>query len=337
MRFLITSDLHLTDRDDDSYRWSIFPWIENQVEKKKIDSVFILGDLTDQKDKHSAKLVNMLFDNIFSLSNKCYVVLLRGNHDCIDPNTPFFRFLNEFADLDYFWEPDFGVFGDDKFLCLPHSRNPKEEWKDINFNDLDYIFAHQTFNGAVSSNGYTLEGVNTSMFKGVNAKIFSGDIHVPQKVGPVTYVGSPYRIKFGDNFNPRVLVVDGADIEELHFPCLSKHVVHLSDPYDIFDTKYKHIKKGDMVKVKLRIPRSKFVDWEKYKHEIEHNCWELQVKLCGIELEKTKTRKRLGENNQMSDSDIVSSDELFKEFCEINKVPENLRKTGLSLLNKEGL
>lgn len=31
MSILLTSDLHLTDRDRDEYRWGLFPWLKEQI------------------------------------------------------------------------------------------------------------------------------------------------------------------------------------------------------------------------------------------------------------------------------------------------------------------
>jgi UDP-2,3-diacylglucosamine pyrophosphatase LpxH len=57
MKAIITSDLHLTDRPQDEYRWGIFPWLVNQSKELEVENLFILGDLTDFKDKHSAKII----------------------------------------------------------------------------------------------------------------------------------------------------------------------------------------------------------------------------------------------------------------------------------------
>jgi len=44
MSILITSDLHLTDRDRDEYRWGLFPWIAEQIDKHEVSTLLFLGD-----------------------------------------------------------------------------------------------------------------------------------------------------------------------------------------------------------------------------------------------------------------------------------------------------
>ena len=49
-------------------------------------------------------------------------------------------------------------------------------------------------------NGFSLEGYESKKMDKCSATIIAGDIHVPQLVGNVEYVGSPYRIRFNDAF-----------------------------------------------------------------------------------------------------------------------------------------
>ncbi|HWY34909.1 MAG TPA: hypothetical protein VNX68_09695, partial [Nitrosopumilaceae archaeon] len=62
MSILITSDLHLTDKDRDEYRWGLFPWLKQQIISYKPTTLLFLGDTTDAKDRHSAKLTNRIVD-----------------------------------------------------------------------------------------------------------------------------------------------------------------------------------------------------------------------------------------------------------------------------------
>ena len=55
MLTLLTSDLHLTDRPNDAYRWD---FLSKWLWGIRFDSLVILGDLTEEKDCHSSVLVN---------------------------------------------------------------------------------------------------------------------------------------------------------------------------------------------------------------------------------------------------------------------------------------
>src|SRR5277367_5080261 len=100
MSVLITSDIHLTDNPRDKYRWNLLPWLGEQAKKYQVDKIFILGDLTDSKDRHSASLVNAFVTSIIKLASECPVILLKGNHDYIDENTPFFMFTNSLPNVE---------------------------------------------------------------------------------------------------------------------------------------------------------------------------------------------------------------------------------------------
>ena len=90
---LLTSDLHFTDKPEDSYRFDLFDAMRDWCEEYPIKHIIILGDLTNEKDNHSSKLVNKIVNGIFSLTCYCPVDILMGNHDYIDPENAYFQFL----------------------------------------------------------------------------------------------------------------------------------------------------------------------------------------------------------------------------------------------------
>ncbi|RPI87194.1 MAG: hypothetical protein EHM40_23155, partial [Chloroflexi bacterium] len=84
MTWLVTSDLHLTDRPRDAHRFGLFKWLAKKQRKHGVKATFILGDITDKKDNHSSALVNRVVNELTQLEPPVYV--LKGNHDFIDPN-----------------------------------------------------------------------------------------------------------------------------------------------------------------------------------------------------------------------------------------------------------
>src|SRR5260221_13512060 len=101
MTWIATANLHLDDKPQHSYRWGVFDWLA----KQKAGGFLILGDLTDEKDKHSATLVNRMVAGIEKLRDQGDVYILMGNHDYIDPKYPFFDFLNHMEGVTYLREP----------------------------------------------------------------------------------------------------------------------------------------------------------------------------------------------------------------------------------------
>src|SRR3974390_2270860 len=117
MKWLITSDIHLSDRPRDSYRFGLFKWLVQQQRQHNTTPTFILGDLTHEKDNHSSLLVNRAIDEMTQLKPPVYI--LRGNHDGIDPNNPYFGFLSCIDGFEFVGIPTARNFG---VSLIPHYR-----------------------------------------------------------------------------------------------------------------------------------------------------------------------------------------------------------------------
>ena len=337
MTSLITTDLHLTDKPRDEYRFGLFPWIRKVVKKYSIQKVFILGDLTDFKDRHSSTLVNRIVDEFGKLSKEVNVDILEGNHDFVDVYNPFFRFLNRMKGVQFFYgKPKSNTMPDGgKAIMLPYTKTPKKDWKKHNLTEYDYIFMHQTFGGAVASNGYKMEGLSASLLKDVNGQVFSGDIHVPQKIGKVTYVGSPYHIHFGDTFLPRIILLKEGRHQYLRFPCLKKVTLNIKTAKDLYNIT--SLSEGDQVKVQVSILREQFVDWDAIKQDIQKTCNELGLDVFGIEPQEKKRRAALNEDHSSSAPKTKSflsapPDRIIHTFCKKERVGQYTQDIGVKFL-----
>lgn len=255
MVILVTSDLHLTDKTADVYRWEIFTFLSRQVEslkeKYKEVELFVLGDITDFKDRHSANLVNSIIISFQTLIEKDgikNIYFLRGNHDCIDETWPFFKFLDTYPNMHWINTAQMYLYESKDFnrthkcLFIPHYRM-KERYASI-FKAVrdkddrpDIVFMHETFNGALASNGQKMEGLNIRSASKLQVPIISGDIHVPQRIKNLTYVGSPYHVRFGDKFEPRVMLIteenDKLKLNSIPTNMPKKHVFEVSSLKDI--------------------------------------------------------------------------------------------------------
>ena len=290
MNILKIADLHLTDGKTDEYKWKFFPWLEKQIDKYKVDRVDILGDLTDKKDQHKSDLVNKTIDALVSLSNKCDVVLLMGNHDYIDAASPFFKFLNHIPNITFVIEPT-AIEGE---LFLPHARNPTEAWKwdsiSKDLKRLHTINIHQCLIGSKTPTGFSLEtGISKDFFKGYNGVVYAGDIHMPQVVGNVEYIGSPYPTTFGPGgVGYRCLLIDSdGDELDLEYSCLDKWSLRIKDPIDLEEY---DLVKGDQVKIVIELHPTYFPDWPQLKKEIKDYCDKAGVDLHGLEMVPEKKK-----------------------------------------------
>lgn len=311
---LICSDLHLTDRERDEYRWDFFKWIAKQLKKRNEDTLLILGDLTDEKDGHTAKLVNRIVDTLLDLP--AHVFVLKGNHDYKDADCAFFRFLGRegFCDkLDFISTPKWLQFvGKEQklkdlkltTLMLPHTADPMRDWADIDLKGVEVICCHQTYNGADAGGGFKLSSALSNRYwseeRGFKGKIISGDIHVAQTLGDVEYVGCPYPVHFGDAFETRVLQVERHNgavvVESIQAASIQRAVVDVTinpdtEVLDIEDA-LGSLRKGDQAKVRVHLPRAEFAGWEMHKGFVQAYAKENGIWLFSVELREVKRRKK---------------------------------------------
>lgn len=336
MKLIITTDLHFTDEPRDEYRFDLFPWLKDQVKKKKVDYLLILGDITDAKDCHSSILVNKIITGLVSIAKHVPIIVLKGNHDYIDADNPFFKFLSKLENV-YFINKSEAIGVEDKsLLFLPHTRTPKQDWGDINFKQYDYIFMHETINGSLASNGMKMEGFKLSFFKGFEGKIYSGDIHVPQTMGKglLEYVGCPYHVRFNDKFIPRVVYLNNKRQTDLFFPCLSKHTITIREPAEIIEL-YEDgvLKKNDQVKVRLKLHKSEYPEWNLYRGEAKDICEDLGLDLCGVELRRRKKVNISGSSAKTASVKNLESDEdVIKRYATGESLSDVVIESGLDLI-----
>lgn len=336
MKTLLATDLHLTDNERDSYRWGLFSWLAKTIIAKKVDSIYFLGDITDAKDKHSAILVNRIVEEMHHLAEHCPVTILRGNHDYLRDQQAFLSFLNRVPNIEFVDKVTKKQSGDKYLLFLPHTRQPEFEWANINFYDYDLIFMHETAKGSLVSNGTLMEEGIDGNFSDKelhpDTMIFSGDIHVPQQIGKIIYVGSPYPVHFGDKFKGRCILFDDQNpyetFQELHFPTIEKFTATIKSVDDVKDLS---LESGDQVKLKLELTPAEYSDWQKTRQEVMNYLEEKGVLLCGFELHTKKTtRVRLIDAKKTASS--RNYPDALRAYAKSQKLEDELVETGLVIL-----
>lgn len=247
---LITADIHLATNPRDHYRLNYMKRVASLLQRGDYDSFCILGDLTEAKDWHHSWLVNEIANWIVDCAKHADVTILLGNHDYTDRAHPFFAFLGHYPRVHFITEPGvFKIHGIGIVTCLPHTRNYEKDWAETLASEAHHnaalVFAHQTFDGARAANGKKLEGIPGSIFGG--KPVIAGDIHAPQKIGRIEYVGSPYRIDFGDEWDGRMIrFLNGKRVADQ--PCVTpqKRMIMVRSPAGIRNAKFN---RGDILKV----------------------------------------------------------------------------------------
>lgn len=323
---LITADLHLTDRKNDEYRWEIFDCLVDTINKRKIKYLFILGDLTDKKDAHQASLVHRIVRSFAKLAltpvEKIYV--LKGNHDYTEQTEPFFGFLTYLPKVVFISDVMGLEIGGSNCLFLPHTPTPKEDWKDLKMNDHDYIFCHQCFAGARAVNGHELDGAKIK----TKRVVFAGDIHEPQKVGRVRYVGSPYPITFVDDFEPRMLYLKDEKIKSIKRKTISKKTIRI-DSAEAYNTVKGN--KGDQIKIVVTLPKSEFSIWDNLKEKIKEHCIKNGIDLKALELRAAQD-KRNKDKKTRNKKVVGTPKQVYDDFCKKEKLSKATIKAGSEFL-----
>lgn len=286
---LLTADLHLVVDPACAYRWELFPWLRQTIKDERVKTLCILGDMVDRKDNHPAALVNRLCDELQKTIKETGVeiIAMPGNHDWLKEGEEFWAFLRHMDGIHYPvtpWEhPDpKGALA----LFLPFSRDPKREWAELRTLDqYDFVFMHQTINGAIASTGERLKGEDLpDIFDGVG-KIYSGDIHVPQIVEGVEYVGSPYHVHFGDNFKPRVVLLETIGrAADLHIPNMPHRVTLTVRSVAKLWDELGALKRGDQVKVRIELRPEERYEWAATRRAAVDMVRDEGMLLHGVEL-----------------------------------------------------
>jgi len=325
--------LHLTDRKEDEYRFKIFDYLYT----KTFDVLIILGDLCDAKDCHSGVFVNRVVSALLRFAEQGQEVhLLMGNHDySTDPSCPFFLFLQACPNCYYHNTAQIWEIGNQRLSFFPHSRTPEQYWPSMLRGPcdlgVDLALCHQVFSGAMSESGVELRGYDASLLQSAG-RILAGDVHVPQVVGPVEYVGAPYPIRFGDSFEPRMVLYDSGAFNVwsyLYPPSIQKLVLEISDPEQFeYNPTWRE---GDQVKIVLSMKRSNFGTWEACRRKIKKVCERNNLMLCGLEL-RERVRQKLSVVEKKPQAVPVSYADQFLEYCKYANIDKTDRSVGRELL-----
>jgi len=341
-RYLVTSDVHFTDAQQDQYRWGLFKWLDEQAERNDVSAIFILGDLTNAKDRHPGALVNKVVSGINFLARKAgrSVVVLKGNHD-YDQNEaiPFWQFLETLEGVTYVSESEL-VSG---FYFIPHSRVPMHMRSDVSESELKRcraVFLHETFTGCTLESGGRMEGGATlpGSMRDLPVMIFSGDIHVPQTMrirgSRIEYVGSPYHVRFGDRFEPRVLLLSAYGnkfiSDNLEFPAPRRMSVVIGRASRLSQL---GLRTGDQLKVTLRMSPASQARWKREAQDVESLCEEMGVSLYRLNREVVR-RVPLMEAEEAALSKPLSPQEVVDKFCSERNVGETVAEVGRELVQQ---
>lgn len=270
MTTLILADPHFSANPRDAYRLEfLHKRLPEMLLTYKVTQTYILGDVCEAKDEHSAYLVNQVVDGIAKIHFHAPVTMLMGNHDYLQQGEPFFRFMRNVPGLRYISKPVLRKHG---HMFLPFTRDPKKDWASLSPEGVERIFTHMTFEGATGGFGHKLEGPKLSLLPDV--PIISGDVHVPQKIDNLTYVGAPYTVDFGDDYIGRVLLLKDDRMSAVVVGGPQKRIVRAPNMAGC--------KRGDIVRVEVPIKAAEYSRWQERCDQIRAWAEEQGVYLDSI-------------------------------------------------------
>lgn len=289
---ILTADWHLTDKPEDDYRWRAFDSVlDFMAAAGARQHVYILGDLTDRKDRHSAELVNRLIDELRRLGEQALsITIIMGNHDAPMKGRPYWDVLNKVTfpcPVQFYATPALAMGG--RLLLLPWTAKPGKTWAEggLQFSKTPgpggAIFMHQTVHGALMESGQRAEVEERLMFPR-NVKVYSGDVHTPHRVGFVEYVGAPHHVKFGDHYALRMLLLNDAfEIEEVYEPRPPEKLLMEASSLDDWETTMLFIHTGAQIKIRMPITASQLNEWPAMQRRMHELCSDKGVRIDSIE------------------------------------------------------
>lgn len=336
MKTLLFSDPHFTDTPVDAYRWDIFKSLRSIAINNKVKEIVCLGDTSDRKDRHSGTLVNKLVDSFSDLhfETEASIMILAGNHDMPLTGPYFWTFINNHKGTRYIkeWEVHWdkekkGIF------YLPFSSNPKSDWPSLTQAKL--IYMHQTIEGALM-----LDENNKAVLKGHDlpelpeVAIYSGDVHRPQFIKGITYIGTPHPIKFSETWANRVLLIDTdepKEYQEFIIKGIRRAILDIKNVNELTKTDFKQ---GDQLRIRVQLEGKNMVLWPIEEEKIRLWAKDRGIYLASVEATIIGGGVTAKSDEKKAELEIMKPDDVVKSFCEDEKLSDELLQMGLSLIKE---
>jgi DNA repair exonuclease SbcCD nuclease subunit len=221
--FLI-SDIHLgvhplkvdtyLDIAKDYFTNFLFPILEEYY--REGDALYVLGDLFDNRSHIDIKAIAYALD-IFKWLEEHHikVEMIVGNHDMQGERSYEYnslRILEKFNNINIYTKATVLEHGSKKILMLPYITDlevEKEELKKYQ-GKVNYLFCHSDLAGAKNNinSGPLTHGPSLADFVAYPL-VYSGHIHLRQKMHNFTFIGCPYHLDRNDKGDKKgIYVID---------------------------------------------------------------------------------------------------------------------------------
>lgn len=332
MNFLLTADLHLTSNPIDEYRWKIFEFLQQEAIKHKVEYIYILGDAIDRKDRHPGRFVNRLVDSLHDLRKQThtFINILAGNHDKALEGVDFWEFLNKNDGITYITQPEYHL---ESIWVLPFSSNPIRDWKEIPWYEPRYgcnvILMHQPVEGAFIDEYRKIEKAPI-LPELPDVPVYSGDIHQPQKLGKITYIGIPHPTKFDEMWRNRVLLIRDSNwevYEEIWLPTIRRGIVEISTSSELQRLDYKS---GDQLRIRVKLDGKNLISWAEEESKIRQWAGERNIYLASVEAKIEGDSVKEDKEVELS---LPEPEQVLRDYGKQEKLSDEIIDVGLELLS----
>lgn len=315
---ILTTDTHFTSNKEDAYRWDIIDKLDPLLRRDPL--LYILGDLTDRRDRHPSDLVNGIIDRFRSLiqHHNAKIVALCGNHDRpLHSAKPYWSFLSSVEGLEFITQPT----AHGRLLLLPFTAKPEEDWAGIDFNLYQAAFCHQGGD----------RHVDLSFMRMIppHVRVYSGDVHAPQTIGNLTFVGCPHPIKFGDTYACRMLRLtdDYQILEDIPLYPPRKTIIDIRSADEL---EHAFLVSGDSARIRLTLPLEQIGNWRAEQERIVAWATRRGITVNGIE----PTIVTGDHDTAQSAAELTDPLDALNAFADAEGIDDDLFAVAVNLMNE---
>ena len=328
INLLLAADLHLTDNPVEEYRWKFFEHLIDTITKNSISHVYLLGDVWDRKDRHAGRLLNRFVEAIHTVKEKTgsLVSILAGNHDSPLEGVHYWQFLNKYDGIHYITQPEFHY---NEVLILPFSSNPIRDWKDLPLENAQAFLMHQPVQGAFVDEYRKLEKA-PPLPPLPNRPIFSGDIHNPQVLNNIVYIGVPHPVHFNEDWKHRVILIKNQQYkkyQEIFLPSIRRAILDITSASEL-DSSFKE---GDQVRIRIKLDGKNLSSWPVEQQAVLDWAKEKGVYVASLEASIQGDSVKTDEKEVI---EIMNPEQVLKQYGAQEKLSEDVIEMGLSFLRE---
>jgi hypothetical protein len=117
-------------------------------------------------------------------------------------------------------------------------------------------------------------------------------------------------------------------LESIPIDTIQKKVIKIKHPDELLG---QGLKKGDMAKVEIYLPRSEICSGQEYRNRVALNAEKLGIELYGNQI-KTDAEETMKVESLPANNEPI---EVLKRFSKIRTINEELIKTGIEILEEK--